>query len=186
MNCKINKCKNKVHARGWCSKHYMRWYIHDDPLFIKQTHEMHGYSKHILYRAWDNIKTRCYNKNCKYYKYYGGRGITIYKEWVNDPKAFIEWALNNGWKQGLEIDRKDNNGNYDPSNCRFITHAENMCNTRLLWSHNTSGFNGVSYQKNIKKWEAYITVDNRKKRIGYFATPELAAKAVSDNRTKEN
>ena len=76
---------------------------------------IHGYRHHPVYTIWRNIKKRCYNKNNKAYKNYGGRGISMCKEWF-DPKTFIEWALPL-WKTGLQIDRRDNDGNYTPENC---------------------------------------------------------------------
>jgi len=79
-----------------------------------------------------NMKSRCYNPNSKDYKNYGGRGIIICDEWLEDSQKFIEWANNNGYKidEGLVIDREDNNGNYSPNNCRFTTQAENNRNLR--------------------------------------------------------
>lgn len=91
---------------------------------------IHGYSKHPLYEVWGGIIQRCYNKNIKEYKHYGGRGIKVCKNWKHDRIAFIEWALGNGWQSGLEIDRIDNNKGYGPKNCRFVTHKVNCNNTR--------------------------------------------------------
>ena len=78
-----------------------------------------------LYKTWRNMKTRCYNPNNKAYKRYGNRGIFVYKIWKDDYVIFKNWALKNGYKKGLTIDRIDNDGNYEPSNCRFIPKSEN-------------------------------------------------------------
>lgn len=89
----------------------------------------HGLSKHPLYGIWRGIRNRCHNPNVSCFHRYGGRGITICKEWDNDFKVFYDFAINNGWKKGLNIDRKDNDGNYTPSNCRFVTSTINNRNT---------------------------------------------------------
>lgn len=90
----------------------------------------HGYSHHQLYEVWHGMKRRCCDPNQVWYENYGGRGISVCDEWANDAKAFVEWALENGYEDGLSIDRIDNNGNYEPCNCRFVTNRENQNNKR--------------------------------------------------------
>ncbi len=90
----------------------------------------HGMSATKLYRVYSSMRERCEKPSCPEYKNYGGRGITVCKEWKHDRNSFFEWALNNGYKQGLEIDRIDVNGNYEPSNCRWVTRVENCNNKR--------------------------------------------------------
>lgn len=86
----------------------------------------HGLHKTRLYRIWSNMKTRCFNPNADNYEFYGGRGITICKEWLHDFQAFYDWAMGNGYKDGLTIDRKDSDCNYSPQNCQWITLSENV------------------------------------------------------------
>ena len=78
-----------------------------------------------LYRSWIAMKQRCLNVNNIAYKYYGGRGIRVCDEWENDYLAFKEWASVNGYANNLTIDRINNDGNYKPSNCQWITQAKN-------------------------------------------------------------
>lgn len=71
-----------------------------------------------------------------YYRY-GGRGIKICQQWREDFKKFYDWSIENGWKEGLEIDRIDPDGDYEPSNCRYVTKAFNVrtnSQTKLNWS----------------------------------------------------
>lgn len=90
----------------------------------------HGLRQHPLYNVWDNMKRRCLSPKASGYSNYGGRGIKVCEEWINSFKKFYEWAIIDGWEKGLEIDRKDNDGNYEPSNCRFVTTTENRHNQR--------------------------------------------------------
>lgn len=90
----------------------------------------HGLYYTRLHRIWSGMKQRCYYSKCRSYKDYGGRGITICDEWLNDFKTFYDWAISNGYKEGLTIDRKNNDGNYEPQNCRWITNSEQQKNKR--------------------------------------------------------
>ena len=83
-----------------------------------------------IYHIWQNMKQRCTNNNHPAFPYYGGRGIVVCEDWFNNFDAFQLWALSNGYEEGLTIDRVNNNGNYEPSNCRWVTMAVQNTNKR--------------------------------------------------------
>ena len=89
----------------------------------------HGYARTKLYIAWAAMIQRVLNPKNTVYKNYGGIGITVCNEWLEFIQ-FRDWALNNGYTEGLQINRINNNGNYEPSNCDFVTAKENSRNQR--------------------------------------------------------
>lgn len=90
----------------------------------------HNLSNHPLRYKLKGIKSRCLNKNATAFHNYGGRGISVCDQWCNDLKSFYIWAMENGYQEGLTLDRIDNDGNYCPENCRWITNKEQQRNKR--------------------------------------------------------
>jgi hypothetical protein len=138
--------------------------------------------KHKLYNVWKSIRQRCFNANNKSYKNYGGRGISICEEW-SSYDLFLNWALDNGYKDGLSIDRVNNDGNYEPSNCRFTNMVTQSRNTRKIRSNNTTGYRGVSANGN--KYVARICVYYKIINLGYFDTA-IEASYAFDNFANSN
>ena len=104
----------------------------------------HNLRFHPLYSIWCAMKTRCTNKNAIQSKNYAGKGVVICKEWINDFKSFYDWAIANGWAEGLQID-KDIKGNgllYSPDTCCFVTSKEN-CNNKT--NNNIISYGGTNY-----------------------------------------
>jgi hypothetical protein len=104
-----------------------------------------------LYRIWTAMRYRCYGKGCDSYDRYGGRGIKVCDEWNGSFVPFRDWAMENGYTDELTLDRVDNDGNYEPGNCRWTTYqaqSENRKNTRWV------EINGVT--KTMAQW-SYAT-----------------------------
>lgn len=121
------------------------------------------------------MKQRCYNPKASNYRYYGGRGITICDEWQK-YEPFHEWAMGNGYEEGLSIDRIDNDGNYEPSNCRWEEPTTQIINQRTR-NDNGVGRKGVSLRKDTGKYVAYISINKKRKVLGNYNTLEEATMA---------
>ena len=91
---------------------------------------IHGQTNTRFYRIWCGMKSRCYNKKNPHFHLYGGRGIKVCNEWLKDFQTFYDWAIANGYADNLTLDRINVNGNYEPSNCRWITRKEQNNNKR--------------------------------------------------------
>lgn len=107
----------------------------------------HGMAGTRLYNVWIKMKGRCSNPNSDNYKHYGGRGITVCTEWVNSFETFRDWALANGYRDDLTIDRIDNDGPYCPDNCRWVSMTHQANNRR---SNRCITFNGKT--QTTRQW----------------------------------
>jgi hypothetical protein len=99
------------------------------------TGENHGLRKHPLYNVWNSIISRCYRENCREYKWYGSKGISMDRNWRKSFLSFYNWCIKNGYKNGMSIERIDVNKNYCPKNCKMIPkklQARNRKDTKLV------------------------------------------------------
>lgn len=120
-----------------------------------------------LYAVWNGIKQRCRNSNSKSFPNYGGRGIDICNEWANNYETFYYWAMQAGYKRGLEIDRIDNEDNYEPKNCRWVDREVQANNKR---NNTLYTINGIT--KTLPQWcrkynQDYFMVRQRICKLGW-------------------
>lgn len=114
---------------------------------------MHHKTHTRIYKTWCNMKQRCYYPNDRKFEYYGGKGISICNEWLNDFMSFYDWSISHRYSDGLSIDRINGNGNYEPSNCRWITMLDQQShksNTRM------ATFQG--HTQTLRKWAGDIGI----------------------------
>ena len=176
--CKVIDCKTQVHGHGYCHKHWRRFKKHGDPLYERERNEICKSNYPIEYKTWMSIKERCYNPNIKNYHRYGGRGIIICDEWKNNFQAFFLYIGKKPFPDAL-IDREDNDGNYEPGNCRWVTAAES--------AHNRST-NKVNWDivREIRKRYKNEKITQRKLGILYNVGYTFIGKIVNNKTWKES
>ena len=144
----------------------------------------HGLYKTKLYGHFEKMVDRCENKNHNSYKNYGGRGIAICSEWRHDFKAFYDWSMKNGFKEGLSIDRIDNNKGYSPDNCRWATQKEQMNNIR---TNRRIEYNGVTHT--LSEWSEITNISKsclfKRIRSGWGAEELLTIPSGAVKNTKQ-
>lgn len=138
---------------------------------------IHSETKTRLYIIWGSMLSRVLSKNNYAYNLYGGRGIGVCDEW-KDFVQFRNWAMENGYADNLEIDRINNDGNYEPNNCRWVTRSVQCQNKRC--GPNKTGYKGVYYRKQNRKYVARVKLDKKSHHIGTYETPKDAAIAYNN------
>lgn len=164
--CKANDCNVLPHSNfslGYCLKHWARVKKYGTPKGRMKTKKS---TPDPLYATWSDMKSRCRNPNHQAYSYYGGRGIKVCEAWVESFESF-EKDMGTKPDKSYSLDRIDNNGDYEPSNCRWATKTQQVRNTRV-GKKNSSGYKGVRFDKLKKRWQAAITINYKTKHLGYY------------------
>ena len=145
VTCRIRTCNTSYVVKGYCDKHYRRLLKHGSPYIVLKTQGSHGLRYTEEYGIWLGMKTRCNNTNNKDYKNYMGRGIKLCKRWEKFENFYQDMGIR---PKGLQLDRIDNNGNYEPANCRWTS---------------------IQTQANNRNNNIHITIDNQTKTIAQWA-----------------
>lgn len=130
----------------------------------KNPYGINSYEWEKLFGVYNNMMKRCYNKSSDRYYCYGGRGIMVCDEWRGNFRVFADFAVKRGWKSNLSIDRKDVNGNYEPSNCTFITMKEQARNKTSCVNITKDGIT-----KCVAEWCESLKIVNAKTVYARFA-----------------
>ena len=151
---------------------------------VGKNNKTHGLYGSRLYDTYHNMIRRCYNSKDHAYIRYGERGIRVCDEWKNDIRCFYDWAINNGYNNKLTIDRIDNNGNYEPSNCRWVTYKQQANNTRNKLGKRFLTLNNETHS--VKEWCEilninYSTLSCRINKLGWSDEKALTYKKGGNN-----
>ena len=170
LNCGKNTIKKGTHIK---TEKVKSCGCLRDENFLKSVTK-HGLSKSPLYKKWLSMKSRCNNKNTENYYRYGGRGIKVCERWNNSFENFY-YDMKDSYFDGAELDRIDNNGNYEFNNCRLVTHKQNSNNRKKY--NNKTGYTGVYFKPKINKYVSYFYVNRKQIHVGSFNTAKEAYQA---------
>ncbi|MDB4301961.1 AP2 domain-containing protein [bacterium] len=167
--CDVEGCDKKHKGHGYCDQHYQMFKKTGDPLGYET--ERHGLGTSREYRVWRSMKQRCLSPTAQAYHNYGGRGITVCKSWA---ESFIAFYKDMGARPSDEysLDRIDNNGNYEPSNCRWTTIATQQQNRRPN-KNSPYKVSGVRKAKS-GRWKVSIGANTKVHHLGTYDTFEEA------------
>lgn len=170
-SCKIEGCVKEGHIqngkekyiKGYCNSHYLKFRKYGDPL-VEKSRRGESRVKNELLNTYSKIKDRCYNEKCMSFKYYGSRGIKMCDRWLG-VDGFLNFCNDMGLRTSKKhsIDRIDNNGNYEPNNCRWATNHQQSANTRR-----NNKVVGVCFSKTRNFWISYLKVNGKSYRRNFI------------------
>jgi len=169
--------RNGLHTNAWVNSLMSEYYNNTSSMPIvthykdPKFNNKRGRRPVRIFSIYNNMKQRCTNSNHPRYKDYGGRSIIVHEPWLTSFEEFKYWAYTNGYSDELTLDRIDNDGSYNPLNCRWVSSEIQNSNQRVR-KDNTSGCKGVSFEKG--KWRTKITYNNSSKFLGYFESQKEA------------
>lgn len=187
--CKVENCNLKHKAKGYCNTHYALFKRTGNPYSSLRRTKIDINNDPLIkasYVSYYNMINRVLNKNHERYNDYGGRGISICIEWIN---SFDNFFNDMGAKPTLKhsIERINNDGNYEKSNCKWATDLEQVYNRRMQ-RNNTSGVAGVTFDKRYQgRWIARVN-DGKgiRKSIGSFATKNEAIECINNYKKQKS
>lgn len=173
IQCKVDECTKNVRTRGYCNMHYQRVLRTGQAGGIEHLRDNHGRSEEPEYQCWRDMRSRCEKPNHHDYHNYGGRGITVCNEWGSYTRFIADMGRR---PEGLTLDRINNDGNYEPDNCRWTDYTVQNMNKRPS-SRSKTGVSGVHWCKQKQKYQARLFTSYKTKHLGFFNTVEEAAQA---------
>jgi hypothetical protein len=173
-DCSTTDCNRSHYARGYCHACYE--YLRKHELLELTVVTKQNRSKNPLFKVYNNMRARCLNEKAGQYNDYGGRGITICDRWLG-VEGFNNFLADMGERPtGYTLDRINNDGNYEPANCRWTTRVEQANNQRDR-KDNTTGHRGIYWNKKGSKWEARRSINKIEYCLGFFDKKEDAVNA---------
>jgi hypothetical protein len=169
--CIVNGCQLAIHARHRCHGHYRRFLHHGDDRPMVPLQPRCGYKRTSEYGVWTGMIQRCSNPESAHYERYGGRGIEVCLRWRNSFENFLA-DMGIRPSPNHQIDRRNNDGHYEPTNCRWTTPSLNCANRSTRRSR--TGFKGVA-RISSGRFSASIKAEQWRFHIGTFDTPQEAA-----------